>query len=477
MAIDLLVRNGTIVTPDSTFKAAIGIDDGIIVAIGEETSMPEGTTVVDAKGLSVLPGLIDAHVHFREPGLEYKEDFNTGSQAAACGGITTVVDMPNVNPATADVDSFLLKKKHLEGKSYIDIAVLAVVIPTNQDDLKKLWKAGVIGYKVFLGETVGGIPAPNDGQLLDAWKVIAETGRRTCIHGEHRPIVSHLIEKLKAQGRKDPLAHVDSRPPISAVEAVMTAILYCKETGAKLHDLHEGCKEVIELIRETKAKGEVDVTCETGPHYLLLVAEDMKKKGNLMRMNPPIRYRGHQEALWEGLKDGTIDMLATDHSPHTVEEKSRKSIWDTIPGFPGVETNVPLILTQVNKGMLTLNEYARLQSENPAKVWQMYPKKGCIAVGSDGDLTLVDMNRTATLRAKKLHSKSKITPFDGWKVKGMPVYTIVRGNVVMKDGKIEGQPLGRIAYPVDHKPQRIRKSAPKAKTKRKPSAKTSRRKK
>lgn len=458
MAIDLLVRNGTIVTPDSTFEAAIGIDKGIIVAIGEETSMPEGRTVIDAKGLNVLPGLIDAHVHFREPGLEYKEDFNTGSQAAACGGITTVVDMPNVKPPTADVESFLLKKKCLEGKSYIDIAVLAVVLNTNINELKGLWKAGVIGYKVFLGETVGGIPAPDDGHLLEAWKIIAETGRRTCIHGEHRPIISHLIEKLKAQGRTDPLAHVDSRPPISAVEAVMTAILYCKETGAKLHDLHEGCKEVIQMIREVKARGEVDVTVETGPHYLLLVAEDMKKLGNLLRMNPPIRYRGNQDALWEGLRDGTIDMIATDHSPHTIEEKSAKSIWDTIPGFPGVETNVPLMLTQVNKGMLTLNQYVRAQSENPAKVWQMYPQKGCIAIGSDGDLTLVDMKKTAVIHAKGLHSKSKITPFDGWKVKGLPVCTIVRGNVVMKNGKIVGKPMGQLVCPVDHKPDGARKS-------------------
>ncbi len=465
MAIDLLIRNGTIVTPDSTFQAAIGIDDGIIAAIGEETSMPEGKPVIDAKGLYVLPGLIDAHVHFREPGVEYKEDFNTGSQAAACGGITTVVDMPNTKPATSDVDSFLLKKKRLEGKSYVDVAVLAVVLDSNLNELKNLWKAGVIGYKVFLGETVGNIPAPNDGALLDAWDIISETGRRTCIHGEHRPIVSYLIEKLKGEGRTDPFAHVESRPPISAVEAVMTAILYCKQTGAKLHDLHEGCKEVIQMIREVKEKGDVDVTVETGPHYLLLVAEDMKKLGNLIRMNPPIRYRGHQETLWEGLKDGTIDMIATDHSPHTLKEKSAKSIWDTIPGFPGVETNVPLILTQVNKGKLTLNDYVRLQSENPAKVWQMYPKKGSLSIGTDGDVTIVDMKKTGVLRAKNLHSKNKLTPFDGWKVKGMPVYTIVRGNVVMENGKIVGKPIGGMVYPVDHKPQRSRKTKAAAKTK------------
>ena len=277
MAIDLLIRNGTIVTSDATFKASVGIDKGKIVAIGEEMSIPEGRTVINARGLYVLPGLIDAHVHLREPGVEYKEDFNTGSRAAVAGGITTVVDMPNVIPPTADVPAFNLKVSRLRGKSFVDIAVLAVVLNTNLKQLIPLHKAGVIGYKVFLGETVGGIPAPDDGPLIEAWDIIAPTERRTCIHGEHRPITSHLIEKLKKEGRKDPLAHVDSRPPISAVQAVMTAINYCRLTGAKLHDLHEGCKEVIDMIRETKEKGDVDVTV-----------------GNRAPLSPHDR-RGHEE--------------------------------------------------------------------------------------------------------------------------------------------------------------------------------------
>ena len=470
MAIDLLIRNGTIVTPDATFEAAIGIDKGVIVAIGDETSMPEGRANINAKGLHVLPGLIDAHVHFREPGVEYKEDFNTGSRAAVCGGITTVVDMPNVIPATADVPAFNLKVSRLQGKSFVDVAVLAVVVNTNLGQLKKLAKAGVIGFKVFLGETVGGIPAPDDGPLLEAWDIIAATGRRTCIHGEHRPITSHLIEKFKKEGRTDPLAHVDSRPPISAVQAVMTAVNYCRVTGAKLHDLHEGCADVINMLREVRAKGDVDVTVETGPHYLLMTAEDMKKKhiGNLIRMNPPIRYKGHQETLWEGLNDGSIDMVATDHSPHTIKEKTQKSIWDTIPGFPGVETNVPIMLTQVDAGRISLEQYVRVQSENPAKVWQMYPQKGSLQLGTDGDITIVDLNKTGTIRAKNLHSKNKITPWEGWKVKGMPVYTIVRGNVVMKNGKVMGKPQGRLVTPIDHKPAAPeKKAAPKAKAAKK----------
>ncbi len=449
MPLDLVIRNGTVVTPELTHQAAIGVDEGLIVAIGEEGQMPDGEVTLDASGLHVLPGLIDAHVHFREPGLEYKEDFSTGSAAAACGGITTVVDMPNTVPPTADVDSFLLKKKLGEQKAFVDFALLSVILQTNLDHLLPLHQAGVIGFKVFLAETLGNLPTPDDKTLQEAFRIIAGTGRRTGIHGESWSIVNRLMTKLQKEGRKDSLAHVESRPPAAALEAVNRAIGYAQEAGMKLHDFHEGCKEVIELIREHKKS--VDVTCETAPHYLLLTAEDMEGLGNLLRINPPIRPRGHQEALWEGLKDGTIDLIATDHSPHTPDEKSRESIWDTSPGFPGVETNVSLMLTQVNAGKLTLNEYVRLASERPAQVWQMHPRKGSIAIGADGDFTIVDLNQQKTIRAKNLHSKNRITPFDGWKVKGVPRYTIVRGNIVMKDGEIVGPPRGRCVHPVDHR--------------------------
>jgi len=198
----------------------------------------------------------------------------------------------------------------------------------------------------------------------------------------------------------------------------------------------------VELVREARSGG-MDVSAETGPHYLLLDENYMKKVGGIMKINPPIRSRDHGEALWQGVLDGTIGVIDTDHSPHSREEKFNDDIWKVSPGFVGVETKVPLMLTQVNAGRLSLNHYVKLAAENPARVFNLYPRKGTIAVGSDGDFTIVDMDREGTIDGKKLHSRNTVTPFDGWKVKGLPVYAVVRGNIVMKDGEIVGKPKGR----------------------------------
>ncbi len=226
--------------------------------------------------------------------------------------------------------------------------------------------------------------------------------------------------------------------------------------GTKLHIVHASTKQAVQMLRDAKARG-LRFTGETQPHYLLRVDTDLKDVGPLLKMNPPVRSKEHQDALWEGLLDGSIDMIATDHSPHTLEEKgcdingkmTKSAIWDCISGFCGVETNVPLILTQVNKGRMTLNHYVKVQSENVAKVWQMYPKKGAIRLGSDGDLTIVDMNKEGTIDPKKLHSKNHPTPWGGWKVKGMPVYTS-RARQRADEGRRAGRQSDRPDADADH---------------------------
>jgi dihydroorotase-like cyclic amidohydrolase len=209
------------------------------------------------------------------------------------------------------------------------------------------------------------------------------------------------------------------------------------------------------MLKDAKARG-LRFSAETAPHYLLRESKELADVGPLLKMNPPVRAKEHQDALWQGLLNGSIDMIATDHSPHTLEEKGcdmtgkmlKPAIWECISGFCGVETSAPLMLTQVNKGRLTLNHYARVASENPARVWQMYPKKGAIRVSSDGDLTIVDMDKEMTIDPNKLHSKNKPTPWGGWKVKGVPIYAIVRGNVQMQDGEPVGKVLGKMQTPV-----------------------------
>jgi dihydroorotase len=455
MKADLVVKGGTIVTPDATVHGGVAIADGKIVAIGADDTLPEGKRVIDAAGLYVLPGLIDAHVHFRDPGLTHKEDFASGSTAAVCGGITTVVDMPNQIPPTDSAEQILVKKQIAESKSLCDFAILGVVHQTNADEIPPMAKAGAIGYKIFFGETIGNLPFPDDGMCQEAFANIATSGIPLCVHAENRQIQHYWTNRLKAEGKNDPIYWEASRPALCEASSIAHIMFLAENFGTMLHVVHASTRQAVEMVRSAKARG-LRFTAETGPHYLLRTDRDLAVSGPLLKMNPPVRGKEHQDALWAGLLDGAVDMIATDHSPHTLEEKgcdingrmTKTAIWDCISGFCGVETNVPLMLTEVNKGRMTLNHYARVQSENVAKVWQIYPRKGAIRLGSDGDLTIVDMNREATIEPQKLHSKNVPTPWASWKVKGLPVYTVVRGNIQAKDGEPVGGVVGRMQTPV-----------------------------
>ncbi|HET7264849.1 MAG TPA: dihydroorotase [bacterium] len=453
MPVDLIVKNGTIVSPAASRRGHLLIQDGKILAISVRDDLPDAKRTIDASGLHVLPGLIDPHVHFRVPGLEYKEDFNTGSQAAAAGGITTVIDMPNVVPLTSSVAGFQAKAAAVQGTSYVDFGVYAVIVEGSLREILPLAEAGVVGYKIFLGETVGNIPAPPDGEIIAAWRLVAETGLRCGVHAEDNGIIHYLRKQLQDAGRTDPLAHLESRPSVAEAEAISRAILFAREARSKLMIFHMSAAEGVDLLRRGKDGG-VDVMGETGPNYLLMEGEDMVRMrlGSLLKINPPVRSREHADALWRGLLDGTIEVLGTDHSPHTREEKMLDNpmgdIWKAAAGWPGVETNVPLMLTQVNAGRLTLNHYVRVQAEGPARAWNLWPRKGHLGLGADADVTIVDLRRESTIDQERLHSKNKFTPFHGFRVTGLPVYTIVRGRVVMEGGEIVGRPEGRLQTPI-----------------------------
>ncbi len=455
MKADLVIKNGWVVTPEQTFPGGVAVREEKFVAIGADDCLPEGKEVIDARGKHILPGLIDGHVHFREPGLTYKEDFGTGSTAAVCGGVTTVIDMPNVVPPTASADKVEEKQRLAEEKSLADFGMLGVVVQTNTDQILPMAEAGVVGYKIFFGETIGNLPCPDDGMCMEAFSCIAQSKLPVGVHAENRQIMNHCTNKLKAEGKNDPIYWESSRPDICEAESVSHALFFAETFGAKLHVLHMSSKQAALMVKDAKARG-LRVTAETGPHYLLREYTDMAEVGPLLKMNPPVRTKDHAEVLWDGLLQGYVDMLATDHSPHSMEEKGtditgkllKPAIWDCLSGFCGVETGVPLILTEVNKGRLTLNQYVKVASENPAKVWQLYPQKGAIRLGSDGDVTIVDMAKEGVIDASKLHSKNKPTPWHGWKVKGMPVCTIVRGHIQMQDGKPVGKPIGRMLRPV-----------------------------
>ena len=442
MNVDLVIKNTKLVFSSTTLEAGLAVKEGKVVQIAKDTNLPKAEKIIDAEGNFTLPGIIDVHVHFRDPGLTHKEDFLTGSMAAVAGGVTTVIDMPNNIPPTTDVESFTLKVKRLTGRSYVNVGILGLLTKNSLDKVLQLAEAGVLGYKIFLTETQF-----SKDFLFNLFKKIALTGLRVAVHAEDPLIVQQATEKIKKTGRKDLFAYTESRPSVAEAKAIKEVALLSEKTGCKIHICHLSSYEAVQVVKNFKTK--ISMTVETCPHYLLLNCEEIKKPSTLFKITPPIRFKNDMVMLWKSLMDGTIDIIASDHSPHTAEEKFGEDIWEVASGFVGVETLVPLMLTQVNLGRLTLNHYVKLACENPAKAFGLYPRKGVIQTGSDADLTIVDMKKEMVIQSEKLHSKTKITPFEGWKVKGMPIFTIVGGNVVMEKGEIFGKPSGVLVSPLD----------------------------
>jgi len=437
MHYDLIIKNGTIVTPEKIFEGSIAVSNGKIIQIGEISHgeiSPTDTAdeIYDASGKHILPGIIDAHVHFRDPGLTEKEDFETGSQAAAFGGITLIADMPNVIPAACSASRLLEKIQIAKEKSYIDFAHFALLTGDNLDEMEFLRGAGALGFKVFFGSSTGDIACPPLQILARQMDKSAELNMRIGFHAESNNINENFTSIAKNECASPDGFWLDyARPVISEVNAIKVIASLAQEHGIKIHIHHITSHDGACVCDEARQNG-IDLTTETCPHYLLFNNEDYTHK-----VLPPIRDESHRDGLWEAVKNGVIDMIASDHAPHKVNEKALP-LWEAPAGLCGVETMVPLMLNEVNKGKITLCDFVRLASENPAKTWGIYPQKGNLLSGADADFTIVDMNLKKIIRACDLHSKNKITPYDGMEVKGIPAATVVRGIFVMKDGKLTG---------------------------------------
>jgi dihydroorotase len=429
---DLVIHNGIVVSPDSAVPASVAIKNEKILSVGAADAMPPARETLDAKGLHILPGAIDVHVHFRDPGYPHKEDWESGTAAAAFGGVTTVFDMPNTIPPTGNAEILAAKHKIAASKAHVDFGLYGLLGEDTIENVPDLVKGGVIGFKLYMGNTFGKIPSPSTGAMLEAFEVVAETGKRISLHAETNSIMERRQTRLTEAGRHDPLAHIASRPAVVAIEAVSRACILSEWTGARIHILHISSADELRPLREAKARG-VDVTGETCPQYLFLSTDDYARFGGVIRVNPPVREKENQEPIRAALQDGTIDMIATDHAPHTPEEKTRNDIWAVDCGFPGVETQMPSMLTEVNAGRMSICDYVRWSSFNPARHWGLYPRKGAIQPGSDADLALIDLARAWTIDDAKIQSRSKISPWHGRAVKGLPIHTIVRGRFVMRD--------------------------------------------
>ena len=446
MSGDLLVKNGVVVTSSGLRKLDILIVDGVIEALGRDLQR-SNVEVLDAGGLLVFPGVVDEHVHMREPGLTYKEGFEAGTAAAAAGGVTTILDMPNTIPPVDSSGKLREKKRLLEDKAYVDFGLYGVLHDSNIDEIEEMWSEGAVGFKVFLGPTTGDIPPPSDKTLIEAFEKSAAQGFTLAFHAENYSLVEYYTEKIKKVGLDNPEAYPDSRPSICEEEAVSRIIILARKTGGRALIVHTSTSEAVSLIKEAKMKN-VKVYCETCPQYLLLDRKAYRRFGSLVKINPPLREESDQEALWSGLREGVIDTIGSDHAPHTYEEKTMGNIWEAAAGFIGVETLLPLMLDSALRGLIPIEKIPLLLSENPARIFGIYPRKGCINVGADGDLIIVDPAQESMIDSEKLHSKHKITPYDGVKIKGRIRYTILRGVKIVEEGEIVKHKIGRFIKPI-----------------------------
>ena len=419
---DLLIRGGIVATPNGIAAADVGVTGGRIAAIGA-LGNAKAAEIFEAKGLHVLPGVMDTQVHFREPGNEHKEDLASGSLAAILGGVTSVFEMPNTAPPTTTSEAILDKLARAKGRMHCDHAFYAGATPQNIAALAELEKMpGVCGIKAFLGSSTGTLLLNKEEDILAALK---SGKRRVAVHSEDE---DRMIARKPLAERGRPETHPVWRDAEAARMSTERVLRLARAAGRRLHVLHITTGDEIPLLADAK-----DIaTAETTPQHLTLSApECYERLGAYAQMNPPIRDESHRQALWAAVRDGVIDVIGSDHAPHTRGEKD-KTYPDTPSGMPGVQTLATILLDHVNKGNLTLERFVDLTASGPQRIFGI-AGKGRIARGYDADFTIVDMGLTRTIENKWIASTCGWTPFDGFKTKGWPVATILRGRTVMRD--------------------------------------------
>lgn len=435
MHYQLRVLGGTIVSGQGQVIADIGIRDGRILTIGDLSDDSSDETL-DARNLHVLPGVIDSQVHFREPGLDHKEDIESGTRSAVMGGVTTVFEMPNTNPLTTTAETLQDKLDRAKGRSWCNIAFFVGASTDNIDQLPDLeMLPGTPGIKIFMGSSTGTLLVENDEEL----RSVLRNGKRRCsIHAEDEPRLR--AQKAKFTGDVRPHDHPSIRDVEAARLATERILRLSEETGRPVHVLHISTEEELPILLAAKQRG-LGTTCEVTPQHLSLYAPDCYDRlGTLAQMNPPIRERRHQQALWVAVKHGLFDVFGSDHAPHTLEEKSQ--VYPKSPsGMPGVQTLVPVLLEWVHRGELALDRFVRMACENPALLFGM-STKGFIREGYDADLTIVDLNGKLVVDRNWIQTKSRWSPYEGHTLHGRPVHTVVRGHVAVKDGELQGEPMG-----------------------------------
>ena len=431
MTYDLILTGGIVVNHDGEGLRDIGVKNGRIAAIGDLHQASAGETI-DCRGLHILPGVVDSQVHFREPGLEHKEDLETGSRAAVLGGVTAVFEMPNTNPLTTSEATLADKVRRGSGRMHCDFAFWVGGTRDNAKDVGELERLpGAAGIKVFMGSSTGDLLVEDDEGVAS---ILRNTRRRAAFHSEDE---FRLRERLGERIEGDPSSHPVWRDEVAALRCTERLVRIARSVRARIHVLHISTAEEILFLEQHK-----DVaTCEATPHHLTLSADDYARLGTLIQMNPPVRASRHRDGVWHGIAQGIVDVLGSDHAPHTLAEKAKP--YPASPsGMTGVQTLVPIMLDHVNAGRLTLQRFVDLSSHGPQRIFGM-ARKGRIAAGYDADFTIVDMKRRQTITNAQAGSKAGWTPYDGREVTGWPVGTVIRGRRIMWEGEIVTPAQGR----------------------------------
>jgi allantoinase len=441
----VVIRRGTVVLPTGTRPADIAITDGTITAIGSEVR--DGDEVIDARGLAVLPGVVDAHVHFNEPGRAEWEGWEAGTRGAAAGGVTTVLEMPlNAHPPTTTATAFDEKLAVASQKALVDFGLWGGLVPENLGELAALHHRGVVGFKAFMSDSgIDDFRRVTNGELAIGLKLAARLGAIVGVHAESQEVVDTGAAIMRREGRTDRLAWCRARQPVAEHMAVLQILSCLRGAGkaAQVHVVHVSVPDALAEIHGARGRG-VAITAETCPHYLTFTEEDFERIGPALKCAPPVRDAATREALWKALLDeGRVDLIASDHSPCPAadKEKGEDDIWQAWGGVAGIQATLPVLLTDgVYRRGMSLDRLAYLTATSPAQLFGLCPRKGAIAVGADADLAIVDPAHEWTLEAKHLQTRSGISAYLGRTFTGRVVRTIVRGKTVYVDGDVIGRP-------------------------------------
>lgn len=446
--LDLWIQNGKVFMDGCFTTANVGVRDGKVVVITDADETFDAKEVLDLQGQYLIPGAIDTHMHVRDPGHIERGNFYTETLAAAAGGVTTIMEHPISVPPQYNVEILENRIRRAEKQCVIDFCFYGAAGGEFPEEITKLARDGrIVAFKTFLHaapngreQEFKGLTMADDGQLVVGMQELAKTGLLCAFHAEDNDLIQYYIKKFKEEGRVSGRDHALSRPVITEVQSVERVLRFAKETGARVEIAHVSTPQAMELIKQAKQNG-MDVYAETCPHYLFLNEDDLEKYGPFAKCNPPLRKQELVDQLWKYVNDGTVDYIGSDHSPFLYEEKARglDDIFAAVSGFPGVDLRLPLMLNAVTEGKIKLEKVIELLCVNPAKVFQIFPKKGTIRVGADADFAVFNFDHTTIVDKKKnySHAKDIAIPYDGKKMNCQISYTILRGRVLMKDGVVD----------------------------------------